>query len=195
MRRIWFAGLLAGFALLQSSRALAAPLGPVELDVDASEVDRRIIHAHLVIPAKPGSLTLVYPKWIPGEHGPTGPITDLAGLKVTAGGREIAWHRDETDMYAIACQVPAGADAVEVSLDFLSAPPAAQGFTSAASATARLAVISWNQLLLYPKGRKASEILFRTSLSLPERWRFGTALPVESPKVQGQDSQQCPWRP
>ena len=180
MRRIWFAGLLAGFALLQSSRALAVPLGPVELDVDASEVDRRIIHAHLVIPAKPGSLTLVYPKWIPGEHGPTGPITDLAGLKVTAGGREIAWNRDETDMYAIACQVPAGADAVEVSLDFLSAPPAAQGFTSAASATARLAVISWNQLLLYPKGRKASEILFRTSLSLPERWRFGTALPVES---------------
>ena len=180
MRRIWFVSLLAGFALLRSSNALAAPLGLVELDVDASEVARRIIHAHLVIPARPGPLTLVYPKWIPGEHGPTGPITDLAGLKVTVGGREIAWHRDETDMYAIACQVPAGAEAVEVSLDFLSAPPAAQGFTSAASATARLAVISWNQLLLYPKGKKASEILFRTSLSLPERWRFGTALPMES---------------
>jgi len=180
LRRIWFVGLLAGFALLQSSHALAASSGLIELDVDASEVARRIVHAQLVIPAKPGPMILVYPKWIPGEHGPTGPITDLAGLNVTAGGREIAWHRDETDMYAISCQVPAGAASVEVSLDFLSAPPAAKGFTSAASATAQLAIINWNQLLIYPKGEKAGEILFRVSLSLPEGWRFGTALPVES---------------
>jgi predicted metalloprotease with PDZ domain len=180
LRRIWFVGLLAGFALLQSSHALAASPGLIELDVDASEVARRIIHAHLVIPAKPGPMILVYPKWIPGEHGPTGPITDLAGLNVTAGGREIAWHRDETDMYAISCQVPAGVAAVKVSLDFLSAPPAEEGFTSAASATAQLAIINWNQLLIYPKGEKAGEILFRVSLSLPEGWRFGTALPVES---------------
>ena len=180
LRKISFFGLLAGSVFLHGTLALAAPAGLIELDVDASEVARRIVHARLVIPAEPGPLTLVYPKWIPGEHGPTGPITDLAGLNVTAGGRRIAWHRDETDMYAIACQVPAGAQAVEVSLDFLSAPPAAEGFTSAASATARLAIISWNQLLLYPKGKKASEILFRTSLSLPEGWKFGTALPVES---------------
>ncbi len=180
LRRIWFLVLLAGFVLLDDTRALALSPGLIELDVDASEVVRRIIHAHLVIPAKPGPMTLVYPKWIPGEHGPTGPITDLAGLNVTAGGREIAWRRDEIDMYAIACEVPAGVAAVEVSLDFLSAPPAAKGFTSAASATAQLAVINWNQLLLYPKGEKASEVFFRVSLSLPQGWKFGTALPVES---------------
>ncbi|MGA9504864.1 MAG: M61 family peptidase, partial [Terriglobales bacterium] len=50
--------------------------GPlVTLAVDASEAPRKIFHAELRIPAKPGTLTLYYPKWIPGEHGPTGPIT------------------------------------------------------------------------------------------------------------------------
>ncbi len=55
--------------------------------MDATEAPRKIFHARMTIPAKPGTLTLYYPKWIPGEHGPTGPIQDLAGLKFTANGK------------------------------------------------------------------------------------------------------------
>ncbi|MHC4400575.1 MAG: M61 family metallopeptidase [Planctomycetota bacterium] len=153
---------------------------PIELAVDASEAPRRILHARLAIPATPGAITLLYPKWIPGEHGPTGPITDLAGLKITAGGRAVAWRRDALDTYAIRCEVPDGAKRIDVALDFLSAPPSASGFTAGGSATTRLAVISWNQVLLYPRGRPAGEILYRAELTLPEGWELGTALPIES---------------
>src|SRR5207253_1880304 len=109
--------------------------------------------ARLVIPAQPGPLTLYYPKWIPGEHGPNGPITDLAGLKIRAMGKAIDWHRDDADMFAFQCQVPEGASAVEVALDFLSPPSSAAGFSSAASITSQLAVLNWNQFVLYPRGR------------------------------------------
>ena len=153
---------------------------PMMVSLDARDAGRRILHCRLVIPAEPGPLTLCYPKWVPGEHGPTGPISDLAGLKLTAAGQPLAWHRDELDMYSITCRVPRGAESVEVSLDFLSAPPSTQGFSSAASATSRLALLSWNQVLLYPKGRPADEIICRASLTLPEGWKFGTSLPVES---------------
>src|SRR6266542_1821324 len=92
---------------------------PLALKVDARDVSRRVLHATLHIPARPGPLTLVYPKWIPGEHGPTGPITDLAGLKMTADGQPIAWQRAPLDNYTFQVQVPTGANAVDVSLDFL----------------------------------------------------------------------------
>ena len=101
------------------------------------------------VPARPGPLTLVYPKWIPGEHGPTGPIADMAGLKMSAGGKPIAWRRDAEDNYAIHVEVPQGAQAVDVSLDFLLASDA-NGFSSAASSSENIGAISWNTLLLYP---------------------------------------------
>ena len=67
---------------------LTASAPHVSLFVDATEAPRKIFHARMTIPAKPGTLTLYYPKWIPGEHGPTGPIQDLAGLKFTANGQD-----------------------------------------------------------------------------------------------------------
>lgn len=156
----------------------------IALDVDATDVARRILHARLVISTMPGPLALYYPKWIPGEHGPTGPITDLAGLKINADNKAIQWHRDETDMYAIHCVVPDGTKAIEVSLDFLSAPPLIGGFTSGCIATTQLTVINWNQLLLYPEGRSMREIEYKASLTLPEGWELATALLIESQSEQ-----------
>src|SRR5207302_3329600 len=124
---------------------------PIELSVDASEAPRKLLHARLVIPAKAGPLTLYYPKWIQGEHMPNGPINDLSGLKIQAGGRPVAWKRDDVDLYAFHCTVPEGADAVEVSLDYLG-PTAKEGYSASASMTARLAVLNWHLILLYPKG-------------------------------------------
>src|SRR2546422_7772504 len=131
--------------------AQRATLGPITIALDATEAPRKILHARLNIPTTPGPLTLLYPKWIPGEHGPTGPITDLAGLRITAGGKPVAWSRDAEDMYAFHVEVPAGAKAIEVAFDFLS--PVGEGrYSAGASATANLVVLSWNQLVLYPAG-------------------------------------------
>jgi predicted metalloprotease with PDZ domain len=169
------------FLSIVTVRAEAAPSPePVAmtLDVDASELPRKILHARLTIPAKPGTMTLLYPKWIPGEHGPTGPVTNLAGVRISAGGKPIAWRRDDADMYAINCEVPAGATAIYVSLDFLLGGD--RKFSSGASSTDKLGVISWNYVLLYPKGRPVREIACRASLRLPAGWKLGTALKATS---------------
>jgi predicted metalloprotease with PDZ domain len=145
------------------------------LQVDATDAPRNILRARLRISAQPGPLTLVYPKWIPGEHGPTGPITDLAGLKMIAAGHAVEWQRDADDMFAFHLEVPAGADAVEVELDFLL-PPNSGEFSSGGSATAQLLDLSWNQVLLYPQGGKPGELQYAAALVLPEGWKYGTAL-------------------
>ena len=98
--------------------------------MDATDAARKILHARLQFPVHPGPLTLFYPKWIPGEHEPSGPIRDLSGLKMSALGQPVAWRRDDEDMFAFHLQVPAGADRLEVALDFLL-PPSSGEFSSA----------------------------------------------------------------
>ena len=159
-----------------------ATLGPITIALDATDAPRKILHARLNIPARPGPLTLFYPKWIPGEHGPTGPITDLAGLKIMAAGNTVAWRRDDVDMYAFHLEVPAGAEALEVALDFLL-PAGTEGFSSAASATPDLAVLSWNQVLLYPEGYASDDLIYEAHLRLPDGWKYGTALPLTQPGI------------
>ncbi len=173
----------AACALLVAASALSQS-APIKIDVDATDAARKTLHAHLRIPAQPGKLTLLYPKWIPGEHAPDGPITDLTGLKITAAGRPLAWQRDAEDMFAFHLEVPAGVNAVEVALDFLL-PPSSGEFSSGASATPQLLDLSWNQVLLYPKGAKVGEIQYAATLRLPRGWKFGTALPLARESANG----------
>jgi predicted metalloprotease with PDZ domain len=160
--------------------AAGAPAPQVSLFVDATEAPRKIFHARLTIPAKPGSLTLYYPKWIPGEHGPTGPVQDLAGLKFTAGGKTLTWRRDLLDGWTFHVDVPAGVSSVEAALDFIS-PAGAEGiYTGGATATDRMAVINWNDMVLYPAGWPSDDLTYTASLRLPADWKFGTSLAIAS---------------
>jgi predicted metalloprotease with PDZ domain len=152
----------------------------VIISVDATNAPRKIFHATLKIPATPGTLTLYYPKWIPGEHAPDGPVTDLAGLKFSAGGKTLKWRRDTLDGFTINVEVPAGVNEVSAELDFLSPATFEGGFSAGSSATDKLAIISWNQVLLYPKGWKSDDINYTASLKIPDGWKFGTPLPIAS---------------
>ncbi len=166
--------------LILTVPVLAATAPHISLAVDATEAPRKIFHARMTIPANPGTLTLYYPKWIPGEHGPTGPIQDLTGLKFTANGQTLKWRRDLLDGWTIHVEVPPGAGDVEASLDFIS-PPGSEGlYTAAASATDKMSVISWNTMLLYPAGWTSDELTYEARLRLPAGWKFGTPLPVAS---------------
>jgi predicted metalloprotease with PDZ domain len=175
---------LRGVLLALLFPIVALGQAPIRLRVDATEAPRKIYHAELTIPAAPGPLNLFYPKWIPGEHAPTGPITDLVGLKISAKGQALQWKRDPVELFSFHVTVPPGADSVDVKLDFLSAPEA-NGFSSAASTTSELAVLSWNQLVLYPRGKASDEVQVSAQLRLPADWKFGTALPVA--RVNGSD--------
>ncbi|MGA7399151.1 MAG: M61 family peptidase [Candidatus Sulfotelmatobacter sp.] len=170
---------LVFFMFLSLSSWSATP-PTVTIFVDATSAPRKIFHAKLKIPASAGDLTLYYPKWIPGEHAPDGPVVDLAGLKFTASGRTLKWRRDLLDGFTIHVDVPAGETEVQVELDFLSPAMFEGGFSAGSSATDKMAVISWNQVLLYPKGWKIDDLTYIATLKLPANWKFGTPLPIAS---------------
>jgi predicted metalloprotease with PDZ domain len=163
-----------------SISAWGAATPNVTISVDASSAARKIFHASLKIPATAGDFTLYYPKWIPGEHAPDGPVTDLAGLKFSAGGKTLKWRRDTLDGFTLHVDVPAGVTEISAELDFLSPATFEGGFSAGSSATDKLAIISWNQVLLYPKGYKSDDINYTASLKLPQGWKFGTPLPVKN---------------
>lgn len=187
--RLPLSSTLAGLALVLSASAHAqtiAPQKPMLVEVDLTEAPRRLFHAHLVLPAKPGTMALVYPKWIPGEHMPSGPVVDVAGLVFRAGGAVLPWKRDDLDMFTVRVDIPAGASEVDVNLDLLSPPPGLEGFSAGASATANLAMLSWNQLVLYPSGVEPRNFPVVASVKLPAGWTLSTALtPVSSPGPDG----------
>jgi predicted metalloprotease with PDZ domain len=166
---------------LSSFAVFGANAPTVTLSVDASEAARKIFHAQLRIPAEAGTtLTLYYPKWIPGEHGPTGPITDLTGLKFTASGKTLKWRRDLLDGWTFHVEVPAGESEVTANLDYASPASYEHGYSAGMSATEKLYVVNWNTLLLYPAGYGSDQLTYSASLRLPAGWKFGTSLHVSN---------------
>ena len=158
--------LAAPFALAQS--------GAILLNVDGTDNAQKLLRIHESIPVSPGPVTLYYPKWIPGEHGPDGPIDNVAGLKFEAGGKVIPWTRDTLDVFTFHVDVPAGASQLDASFDFIE--------TEGYSATDKLFVLEWNEVLFYPAGAPSSQITFDPTLTVPDGWKYGTPLPVDSEK-------------
>jgi predicted metalloprotease with PDZ domain len=172
-------GSLATFAQkrLTPPPANATPAQPIKVTVDATHAPEKILHSQLQIPVAAGEVKLVFPKWIPGEHGPTGPIVDLTGLQFFANGQRLSWRRDLDEVYTFHVTVPQGVTTLEARLDLvLPAPP--EGFSSGASATTQLDMLSWNQVVLYIADRHTDNIPVIASLKLPAGWHYGTALPV-----------------
>jgi predicted metalloprotease with PDZ domain len=161
---------LAAVLVLAAPIALTAEAIPVT--VDATAAPQKLLHAHEVIPVKPGSLTLYYPKWIPGEHGPDGPIASLTGLRFEAGGKTIPWQRDLLDSFTFHLEIPAGVTRLDARYDFIE--------PEGVSATDKLLVLEWNEVVLYPAGTPAEQLTYAATLLLPGGWKFGTSLHVEN---------------
>jgi predicted metalloprotease with PDZ domain len=176
-RRRWWTSLVLGamFAWLAGVQAAAAAQ-PMTLVVDAREAPRNILHARMTIGVTPGDVTLFYPKWIPGEHGPTGPLANLATLSIEGGGTTLPWQRDLVDMNAFHVQVPNGVTTLRVAFDFLMTQDDVMG-------TPDVLALNWNRVLLYPAGTPVRDIAITPSIILPAGWQYGTALPA--PKRSG----------
>jgi predicted metalloprotease with PDZ domain len=171
MRRRLFGPFFCLIAIL----ALTAPLllagESIPLTVDATKTQQKILRVHEVIPVKPGPLTLYYPKWIPGEHGPVGPISSLTGLKFDGEGKTIPWRRDLLDVFTFHLDIPAGVGHLDARFDFIE--------PEGHSASDKLMVLEWNDVVLYPAGTPAEQQRYEAKLLLPDGWQFGTSLPIE----------------
>jgi predicted metalloprotease with PDZ domain len=150
--------------------------GTLTLHVDANDTAQGIFRVHETIPVQAGALTLLYPEWIPGDHSPTGPISMLAGLKLSANGKPLVWKRDEYNVYAFHVDVPAGVSSIDASFQYLSGRSDSEGFEM----TDRMMDMEWSKVVLYPAGYFSRGITFQPSVTLPQGWQFGTALETAS---------------
>jgi predicted metalloprotease with PDZ domain len=150
--------------------------GVITVSVDASDNTRGIFRVSETIPvAAAGPLTLLYPKWLPGNHSNTGPISQLAGLQFNAAGRSLPWQRDPVDVFAFHIDVPAGTSSVEAQFQFLAPTDVAQGRIVT---TPDMLNLQWNAVALYPAGYYVRQIKVDASVKLPDGWKAATALEV-----------------
>jgi predicted metalloprotease with PDZ domain len=151
--------------------------GTIVLNVDATDLSQQVFRMHMTIPVKPGPLTLLYPQWLPANHGPNGPLTQLAGLKFTANGKPVEWKRDPVHVYAFHLTVPEGATSLEAEYQYLSPLDPGQGRITM---TDDILGVQWISTTLYPAGYVARGINVQANLKLPAGWQYATALETDN---------------
>lgn len=166
--------LIGGLAMAATAHAAE----PIRLAVDATDLDRRIFQVEASYPVHAGPMTLYYPQWIPGNHAPTGPIGDLAGIQFYANGKPLPWLRDPLNMFAFKLEVPRGVSKLEARYQYLS--PNVGSAANRVVQTADLLGLQWNTVVLYPAGPASDDISVQASLTLPAAWQYGTALEVDN---------------
>ncbi len=166
------------FVLLLAATAAAAaiavaqeaPAPPMTLVVDETQAARQIAFVHEEIPVRPGPLTLAYPRWIPGEHGPTGPIQNFAALQIHSGDAVLPWTRDPGDIFTFHVEIPAGTERITVDFDSLLE----------STISDHQLLLAWNTAVLYPLGIDKRELMIQPSVLLPANWKQGSSLHVAS---------------
>jgi len=151
---------------LGSPSLLEAQKTPIQITADLSEAPRKIYHAEVDIPVQPGPVSLTTPKWIPGNHRPTGPVDEITGVVFTANGKVLPWRRDDEDLYEFHVTIPAGVTTLHAHLDCIVTARLSQ----------KLAVLEWEKLLLYPAKTPVKDIAIQPTVKVPAGWGIGTAL-------------------
>lgn len=175
----WTPVRLCRLVLLCLAAALALPARatsarqPISLFVDATDIFRKLFHADLSIPVRPGPLTLVYPKWIPGYHAPVGMLNNIVGLRISGNGQPLEWKRDLVDMFAFHVMVPDQVSVLKVDMDVVAAT---RHGAELGSATAQLFILEWNAVVLYPEQADTDEVPVRARIQLPAGWKYACAM-------------------
>jgi predicted metalloprotease with PDZ domain len=150
--------------------------GTMTLDVDASDTSKGIFQIKETLPVeKAGPMVLLYPKWLPGHHSPSGELDKLTGLVITGDkGQPIRWTRDPVDVYAYHIDVPEGVKTLHMSFQFASATARNQGRIAM---TPNLISLQWNSVSLYPAGYFTRDIGVAATVHYPAGFTASSALP------------------
>jgi predicted metalloprotease with PDZ domain len=165
-------------APIQPPRDVPYAPGTIRISIDATDLERRIFHIHETVPiAGPGPVTLFYPQWIPGNHGPSGQLKQVASVVFRANGQVLPWKRHPVEVYAYQVVAPAGATAIDVDFDFVSPTATNQGRVVM---TPEMLNAQWISLSMYPAGYFTRQIPIQASIRLPAGWGYATALETAS---------------
>ncbi len=161
----------------------AGPPLTLKIEVDARDLPRRLLHSRIQVPCQPGKLKLWYPKWVPGTHGPYGPVQNVGGLRVqTADGTTLKWQRDDLEPYRVECEVPGGVREVTVLLDTICNEPASHAAGYLTFGNNSVGIFNWGTCVMYPEGFSCDDIQTTLSLRLPAKWLYATALETTGSK-------------
>jgi predicted metalloprotease with PDZ domain len=153
--------------LCMSAARTAVAADHMSIAVDARDAPRRLLHADLEIPVRPGPVTLVYPRWgITTYQSPTSVVDNIVGLKIRCGDRALRWKRDLVDPFAFNVVVPEGQRTIDVGLDIVPL----EGRSDFNAATGQLLVLDWHTVFVYPRGTAVEQMLVRSRLRLPPGW-------------------------
>lgn len=158
------------FVAFASAEAQSPSAPRMKLLVDETQATRRIAFVHEEIRVAPGTLALAYPRWIPGAHGPTGPIQQLAALTIHNGNATLSWTRDPDDIFTIHVEVPQGVDRITIDFDTLLENTISD----------HQFLLAWNTAILYPGNVDKHELVIEPSILLPANWKYGSSLRVTS---------------
>jgi predicted metalloprotease with PDZ domain len=147
----------------------------MELDVDATDVQRGLFRVTQTIPVPAGQdeLILQLPEWLPGHHSPRGPINLIADIHFFADGKEVEWKRDPVEVYAFHVPVPAGTKSVTAKFIFTSPLRTTEGRIVM---TPEMLNLQWNAVSLYPAGYFVRRIPVKATVAFPQGWQAFTAL-------------------
>ncbi|TAJ39603.1 MAG: peptidase M61, partial [Brevundimonas sp.] len=141
---------------IPEARDVAYP-GVIALDIDATNLAQHVFGVtETITVAQAGPMTLFFPEWLPGNHGPVGPIVQLAGIEITANGQRVEWVRDTLSPFAYHITVPAGATELKIRMQHLSPTTGNQGRVTM---TPEMLNIQWEKMLLYPAGHWSRNIM------------------------------------
>jgi predicted metalloprotease with PDZ domain len=163
------AGFLVLLCAVLVPSAARAQKAPIQIVADLTDAPRKLYHAEVDLSVKAGPLALITPQWIPGNHRPTGPVSDITGVVFTIDGKPVEWRRDDVNMYEFHLKIPEGVTRLHAHLDCIVT----------ARVSHKLAVLEWEKLLLYPANTPVREIAIQPSLKVPAGWGVGTALQPE----------------
>jgi predicted metalloprotease with PDZ domain len=165
-------------SLVLALQARGAVASPIRLELDATQAPIGLLHSHMTIPATAGTLTLAYPKWIPGEHSPGGPLSQVVRLSFSANGKPLTWNRDDLDIFVFHVDVPKGVTQVQADLDF-ACVLGQEGFQSDICTSYDQLVVNWWLVVLYPPSLPNDSDPFLASIRLPAGWKYNTSLPFD----------------
>ena len=158
--------LVFGLVIASAAAPALAQKAPIQITADLTDAPRKLYHAEVDLPVTAGPLTLTTPKWIPGNHRPTGPVDSITGVVFSADGKPIEWRRDDVDLYEFHVTIPKGVTTLHAHLDCIVTARLSQ----------KMAVLEWEKLLLYPAHTPVRDIPIEPSLKVPAGWGIGTAL-------------------
>jgi len=177
-RHLAAALVLAALGLTTRASETSAGADPaaIVLEVDATDIDHRLLRVREALPVRPGPLTLQFPHWIPGTHSPAGNVARLAGLRMQlaapSGTVAVDWQRDPASVESFRTTIPAGASVLNIAFEYLSSTRD----TEDNQVMHDLLAVNWRNLLLYPAGSAASDILVEPAVILPAGWDVASAL-------------------